>query len=246
MGTPFLWSAGPRRPGSARRDPSSDRLLPSPPSCNQVSGEISGLIDQLRITGLPGLVVEGLKRAIQAKDGVPPLAGVGLDPVILLTVGCLRTEIHVVGTIGVLLQSFLVAVDARETLVGLQHAAGLVVAEREGPEVLGGNVRRQVDLVGLAAVEGIAVLVQISDGVLGSLAHVLHGHGRGDAGGVEVHVDAGIEQALAVQEEVIAALDERVGPDALTGLEVVALVDRAGGQGARGDRTDGGRTDAMQ
>ena len=87
--------------------------------------------NRLRIANLPALVVPGLGRAIDTPEHVPAFSGSGLDPVGFLAFGRLVAEVDVVGTIGILHEALLVAVDARELLIGLQLGAGLVVVEGE-------------------------------------------------------------------------------------------------------------------
>ena len=127
-------------------------------------------LHQLDFAWPPALIDPGLQRAVQTQADPPALAGNGLQPVAFLPPGRLGAEVDVVGAVGVLLQGIVNAADAREPLVGLQHGAGLVVVERERPEVPGGDVRRQVDPVGPAAIEGLLILIRVGHGVLRALA----------------------------------------------------------------------------
>ena len=79
------------------------------------------------------------------------------------------------------------AAGARVLLRRLQHRAGLVVVEREGPERLGRDVLGQRHLVGLGAVEGVAVGIEEGHQIL-----------RADAG--DVHDHAGAVERVAVVE----------------------------------------------
>jgi hypothetical protein len=74
------------------------------------------LLDQLRITRLPALVVKGLEWPVEAKDGVPTLTGDALHPIVLPTFGRLRSDVDVVGTIRVLNQPLLVVVETGKLL----------------------------------------------------------------------------------------------------------------------------------
>ena len=58
------------------------------------------------------------------------------------------------------------AVDPGELLVGLEHAAGLGVVDRHRPVVLHRHLGRQVQLVGLGAVQGLMLRVQSGDAVV--------------------------------------------------------------------------------
>ena len=84
----------------------------------------------------PGFIIPHLRWAVDSPEHIPTLVRNGLDPVDV-ALGLLGTEVDVVGAVGVLHHVALDAGDAGQTLVGLQHAAGLVVIYREFPESFG-------------------------------------------------------------------------------------------------------------
>src|SRR5206468_4361191 len=140
---------------------SGDSLYPvTPPSCPSTGD----LLDRSRF---PALVEEGLERAVEPKDGEPAFAGQGQDEVAVLhAVGLFRPEIDGGRAVGVRLSGRAreaLAAGPWETLRGLQHRAGLVVVERERPELRRRDVRRQRHLVGLDAVEGLAARIENSE-----------------------------------------------------------------------------------
>lgn len=90
-------------------------------------------------------------------------------PVGFLAFGGLGPEVDVIGGIGIRdRRGGVDAAQPRELLVGLQHSPRLVVVDRVGPEVLCRHVWRHLNLVGLAAIHGIAVLVQVDQRILRS------------------------------------------------------------------------------
>gem|GEM_PF-4334928 len=150
-----------------------------------------------------------------------------------------RAEVYIHGCVGVDDNAFGLVTETGELLVGLQHRAGLVVVEDKGPEVLRRDVRWQMDLVGLAAVERFAFAVHERGGVLRADAHHLRGHRRRDAGRVVEKEGAGVEVAHAgLGEELVAAADEALDPGAVR--EEVGLLEAGPEQiGARGGVTHG-------
>ena len=85
-------------------------------SCNSVE-----LFHQLNIVGLPGLVEPGLKWTIQSQDGEPALAWNSLHPVALLSGRGLGPKVQVDRGIVVHLNFLVLAADARELLIRLNH-----------------------------------------------------------------------------------------------------------------------------
>ena len=190
------------------------------------------LLQQLDLARPPGLVEPRFRGAVDAQDGVPALAGHGLDPV-RLAGGRLRTEVDVHRAIGVDDEVLVLAADAGELLIRLQHRADLVVVDDHRPEVLDRNVGRQVQPVALAAVEGDALRVHAGPGVLRALADHLLFHGRRDAGGEEVVHDVAVEvHDPRLTFEPVAA-EERQTPGAVLVVEIFLLPDPEG-HGARG------------
>lgn len=101
-------------------------------------------------------------------------------------------------------------VETGKLLIGLKHKTPLVVAQREGPELLGGHVRRQMHLVGLAAIERVARGVDVSNRVLRALAHHSGDHRWCDPRRVEVDKAAGVQHASAIFEKFMAATGDGV------------------------------------
>src|SRR5512144_890408 len=124
------------------------------------------LVDQLDLPGPPGLVEPWLERPVETQADVPSLAGDGLDPVGLLSDWRLGTEVDVGRRVGVDGDVRLLATDARELLVGLQHRARLRVVHEDRPEVLRRDRSRQVQPVALRAVEVLTGRIAERDRVL--------------------------------------------------------------------------------
>lgn len=114
----------------------------------------SGL--QLDFTRPPVLVEPQLERSVQAKDHEPAFAWNRLHPVVLPFRGCLGSEVDIHRAVRIDLDPLVLTADARGVLVGLHHRAGLVVIDDDRPEILHRDVRRQAQLVVLAAIERIA------------------------------------------------------------------------------------------
>ena len=87
------------------------------------------LLDRFRVARHPGFIVEGPQWSVQTENCIPPLARDGLDPVVHLTLGGLGAEVDIIGTVGVLLEALLIAIDTWQALIRLEHLAGLVVIE---------------------------------------------------------------------------------------------------------------------
>jgi hypothetical protein len=75
-----------------------------------------------------------------------------LHPIRFVTGRSRRTEINVYRGIGIGNGPFLAA-DCGESLIGLEHRARMIVIDHDRPEVLRGDIRRQMQLVGLAAIQ---------------------------------------------------------------------------------------------
>ena len=89
-------------------------------------------------------------------------------------------------------------------LVALEHGAGLRIVDRDGPEIAHGRIGGNVQLVGLGAVEGLLLRIDVGDGVVGTLALPRGGHGRrdGSVGVVKHDPRVGVHglAVLAVEE----------------------------------------------
>src|SRR6516225_8689631 len=168
----------------------------------------------LNLTRPPGLIEPRLQRAVEPQDGVPALARNGLYPVAFLAGRRFGTEVHVRRLILVNHDALLLATEAWELLVSLEHRARLIVVEHHRPEVLRRDVRRQVQLVGLPAVQRLALGVNERDGVLRTFPDGLGIHRGRDAGRVEEEERTRVEHANAVLLELVAA-DEREFPRAV-------------------------------
>ena len=130
------------------------------------------------LTRSPGFVEPGFGRAIKAQEAEPALLGNRLNPVRFLSLGRLGAEVEVNRPVVVRdhLVAFVVLVRVR--LIGLQHGAGLRIVDHHRHELFGGRIPWQVQLVGLASVQIVALAVQIPPGVLRSLADKFPYHGR--------------------------------------------------------------------
>src|SRR6516162_8999016 len=159
----------------------------------------------LDLPRLPRLVEPWLQRTVEAEDRVESLARYRLYPVAFLAGRRFGTEVHVRRLILVNHDALLLATETWEMLVSLEHRARLVVVKHHRPEVLRRDVRRQVQLVGLRAVQRLALGVDERDGVLQALANILGGHRGRDAGRVEEEERARVEHASAVVLELVAA-----------------------------------------
>jgi len=95
-----------------------------------------------------------LKRPVEAQEDVPAFAGNGLHPIVLMATRSLWAEPDIDRLVVINLESLCLAADAGILLVGLEHRAGLIVVEQQGPEILDGYVGRQVQLVSLASGRG--------------------------------------------------------------------------------------------
>jgi hypothetical protein len=82
---------------------------------------------QLDVAWFPGLVEPWLERTVQTQDREPSSAGYRLDPVGLFTDWGLRTEVDLVGTICVFLDSGALTSFRGKLLVSLCHGARLCV-----------------------------------------------------------------------------------------------------------------------
>ena len=102
------------------------------------------------------LVEPWLERTVQAEDHEPALAGHGLDPVGFLARRSLRTEVDVDRTVGIGDELVALAVPAGKRLAGLQLGARLRIVQHDGPEILRRRIGRDVEPVGLRAVERFA------------------------------------------------------------------------------------------
>src|SRR6516162_3106769 len=172
---------------------------------------IPALFHLLNLTRLPCLVEPRLQRAVETKDGVPTLARNGLYPVAFLAGRRLRPEVHVRRLILVNHDALLLATEAWERRVSLELRARLIVVEHHRTEVLCRDVRRQVQLVGLPAVQRLALGVNERDGVLRTFPDVLGGHRGRDGGRVKEEERARVEHANPVLLELVAA-DEQSFP----------------------------------
>src|SRR5208283_2238716 len=124
----------------------------------QLIGAVS--LDQFDLAQPPLLGEERLQRAVEAEERIPTLGRIGLNPVALAHAGRLgRSKIDSGGAVGAGHRRrpwIALAAGARISLRGLQHGAGLVVVKGERPKFGGWDMRRERDLVGLAAVEILA------------------------------------------------------------------------------------------
>src|SRR5580658_3068194 len=194
------WRVGPARPIRRQRrykgPPRNKERLGRSLGGSRLSWEVSFTVyparsvHQFELARFPSLVEPRLQWAIETNEDVPAFAGNGLHPVGFMSRRRGWAEPDIDRGVGIDDEAFLLTADAGELLVGLEHRTGLVVVGNEGPEVLGGDVGRQVDFVGLAAVERVALRIGDGGSVLRALAHNLRRHGGRDNGGVIDEVNA--------------------------------------------------------
>src|SRR5580700_902995 len=123
-------------------------------------------LNQFELTGLPCLVEPRLQWAVKAQKDVPTFVWNGLNPVGFAAFGRGWAKPNIYRAVGVDDNALCLAADAGELFIGLQHRAGLIVIDNERPEILRWDVRRQVNLVGLAAVQRLAFGVHERGSVL--------------------------------------------------------------------------------
>jgi hypothetical protein len=121
------------------------------------------LLHEFDFAGTPGFFDPGLERAIDPQDGEPALSRQGFKPIVLIAFGGFRSEVDIIGTIVVLLNALGLATDGRELLAGLQHGARLAVIVRDCPKIFGGNICRNMQLVGLGPVERLLFRIHEGD-----------------------------------------------------------------------------------
>jgi hypothetical protein len=117
------------------------------------------LLLQLEFSWSPGLVEPWIERAVEAQDCEPSSAGNSLNPVAFFTGWRLRTEVEVVGAVGVFLDPRTVASFGGKLLVRLKHGSRLRVVNDHRPKVFGRRVRRQRQFIVLPAVEVVALRI---------------------------------------------------------------------------------------
>src|SRR3984885_6744502 len=202
-----------RRPSDATVKTNSEvrkkRKCWTPP---QVS---SSLVHELNLARAPGFVQPRLQRPVHAQDHKPALARNRLQPVVLLACRRFRSKINVERPICVLLDPLRLASDCWEFLARLQHRARLRVVNRDGPEVIDRNVRRQMELIGFVAVERLLFGVQIGAGVIGADAYGRVCHSRGDAASIEIIHSGRVQLHRSVQLKSRISVREECGPDAV-------------------------------
>lgn len=124
------------------------------------------LFNQHDFTRPPGLLKPWFERAIHSENDEPALAGNGLEPVVLVSLGSLRGEVDVSRAVIVVLDPLGLATDGGEELAGLEHRTGLCVVNRDCPEVIDRRICWNVQLVGLSAIEGLFDGIDIGDGIV--------------------------------------------------------------------------------
>src|SRR5262245_55978295 len=90
----------------------------------------------------PGLIEPGLQRPIEPQNNSVALAWYRLHPAAFMTGRGFRSEPDRGATIRILLDARMHAVETCRLLIGRKQRAGLVVVNRQGPEVLRGDRSR--------------------------------------------------------------------------------------------------------
>jgi len=128
------------------------------------------LFHQLDFAKAPFFREEGYKRAIEAQDCEPTLAGHGLYPVAALNAVRLgRAEPDCRGAVRIGFggwRRIVLASGTRVELWRLEHRSRLIVVDRERPERRRRNMRRQCHLIGLGSVEAVLVRIQKTHQIL--------------------------------------------------------------------------------
>src|SRR5271167_942061 len=183
---------------------------------------LNTLLLQLEFARLPSLVKPRLQRAVEAKDGEPPSAGNGPNPVTFFTRRRLRTEVEVVGAVSVLLDARAVASLRGKLLVRLKHGSRLCVVNDHRPKVLGWRVSRYIQFVVLTAVEVVVFRIQSGNGILRTNSDHLQNHGRGHSGvSVEKH-GASVEHASVIVEKEVETGWDKPGFARIVKVGIVA------------------------
>ena len=125
------------------------------------------LFHPLNILQLPRLLEERFQRAVETEDREPALAGDGLDPVLLLACGHLGAEVNVHRAIGVNLRAAIQA-DRGKLLAILQLGPAERIVNQHRPEILGGHLGRNVELVVFRAIEEVARAILVGPQVVGT------------------------------------------------------------------------------
>src|SRR5690349_11009116 len=95
------------------------------------------------VSRFPGLIEKSLLRRVESEDHEIALAGDRSKPVLLFASGCVRAEVKIEGAIGVL-HRLIHLVQRRVRLSAIQARCCGRVIYRSRPEVLRGDVRRQM------------------------------------------------------------------------------------------------------
>ncbi len=114
------------------------------------------LLNLFQVARFPCLVEEGLLGAIEAQDREEAFAGNSLQPVLLVTLRLLRSEINVGRAVGIGFGP-VHRIDRREETGRWLGPMLFRPVNGDGPEDAGRDVLRQVEPVGFAAGERIAV-----------------------------------------------------------------------------------------
>lgn len=118
-------------------------------------------LHQLKFTGTPSLIDPRLEQAIHTDNDEPTLAGNSLDPVVLESLRCPRTKVDCEGAILICPDALGIGVEARKLLIALEHEAGLRIVDRSCPKVCNGRIGRDFELIGLRAVKGLTVRINV-------------------------------------------------------------------------------------
>ena len=151
----------------------------NPPEARLASGPgiYKALIYELDIARLPLAFKPGLQRTVKPKNSEPALIGDGLNPIRLMSLRCLWAKPQRNRSISIDHHiTIALIVFRRIRLAGLQHRTSLGVIDHDGPEVLGRNVGRDIDLIGLRPVEISTLGIRCGKRVLRSNARQFQDH----------------------------------------------------------------------
>ena len=209
---------------------------PVPPGGRRIAYCEPALLHLDDVVGLPGLIEKGFERSVESEEREPAFAGRRLDPVLGVVSASRRRvgpEVDVDGTIDIRDRSG-VAAHRRERLATAQDRAAVGVVGDDRPEVLRGDVRRDVQTIALAAVEESAGRVARRPQVLRAGSHMLLDHRRRHANGDVGEAGAAVGVDVALRIPGGRPADERPLPGAIEVDEARRIVGvEAAGAGNR-------------
>src|SRR5215470_10425202 len=134
-----------------------------------VAAMVFCLVEPFDVARLPALVDRGFRRRVEPKNREVSLAGGGGQPVTLLALGRLRTQVEVGAAVSVL-DGLVTRAERRERLAVGETGGVLGLVERQRPEVGRGDVGGKSQAIAHTARQGCPRTVGEGDHVLRALA----------------------------------------------------------------------------